>query len=98
MEGGDCYRRDDRRAQYHCKPSFRLKFSKDAPLSAGVETLFRYPADKQSCNSVRKFVLNVRTVSLLSAFRVSLLTDAASSCRATGTTRRTSDPSSHKIC
>ena len=74
MEGGDCYRRDDRQAQYHCKPSFRLKFSSDAPLNSAVETLFRYPADKQSCNRVRKFVLNVRssaaTCRLLSPVRV----------------------------
>jgi hypothetical protein len=74
MEGGDCYRRDDRQAQYHCKPSFRLKFSSDAPLNSAVETLFRYPADKQSCNRVRKFVLNVRssaaTCCLLSPARV----------------------------
>ena len=58
MEGGDCYRRDDPGAQFKCKPSFRLKFSKDAPLNSAVDTLFRYPADKQSCSSVRKFVLN----------------------------------------
>ena len=58
MEGGDCYRGSDRSAQYHCKPSFRPKFSKDFPLDGAFDTLFRYPADKQSCNSVRKFVLN----------------------------------------
>eukprot|EP01052_Picozoa_sp_SAG31_P038583 SAG31_NODE_5183_length_2694_cov_6.997494_2_plen_99_part_00 len=59
MNGGDCYRRSDRSAQYHCKPSFRLKFSKQFPLNAALETMFRFPADKQSCNSVPKFVLNV---------------------------------------
>ena len=61
QQGGDCYRGGDRRrAQYHCKPSFRLKFSREAPLNSAFETMFRFPGDKQSCNSVRKFVLNVR--------------------------------------
>eukprot|EP01043_Picozoa_sp_COSAG02_P065470 COSAG02_NODE_9890_length_2082_cov_1.607665_2_plen_77_part_00 len=65
MEGGDCYRSGDTQALYKCKPSFRLKFSKDAPLNSKIDTLFRYPADKQSCNSVRKFTLNVRRLNTL---------------------------------
>ena len=46
-------------AEFKCKPSFRLKFSKHSPFNAAFDTLYRYPADKQqACNNPRKFVLN----------------------------------------
>lgn len=55
MEGGNCYRRSDRTAEFKCKPSFRYKFDKKSPYNAVFDTLFRYPADKQRCNDPREF-------------------------------------------
>ena len=51
-------RRDDDTAEFRCKPSFRLKFSKERPYNAVFDTLYRFPADKQRCNDPHKFVLN----------------------------------------
>jgi len=73
--GGDCYlaRAHDRDAPYKCKPSFRLKLSKDDPLSKVFpEGLFRFPIAKRSCNkNARKLVLRGEWVSAAASPRLS---------------------------
>ena len=57
LRGGDCYRRNDPAADFPCKPSFRIKFSKHSPFNSAFDQLYRFPADKQRCNDPAKFIL-----------------------------------------